>query len=118
MKQLTEKEEILMRQFWDKGPLFVREIVEAWPEPKPHFNTISTFVRILEEKGFVGHESFGKSYRYFAIVSEDEYNRQSVKSLLSKFFNNSAAKLVSTLVEEEEISVEEIESLIQQIKNS
>lgn len=116
VKQLTEKEEILMRQFWERGPLFVREIVDAWPEPKPHFNTVSTFVRILEEKGFVGHESFGKSYRYHALVSEDDYNRQSVKSVIKKLFNNSAAKLVSTLVEEEDISLEEIEDIINQIK--
>lgn len=117
MKHLTEKEEMLMRQFWERGPLFVREIVDRWPEPKPHFNTVSTFVRILEDKGYVGHESFGKSHRYYAKISEADYNRMSVRSLLGKFFDNSAAKLVSTLVEDEEISVEEIESLIQQIKN-
>lgn len=117
MKQLTEREEAIMRMIWDRGPLFVREIIDLMPEPKPHFNTVSTFVRILEEKGFVGHNAFGKSHQYFARVSEDEYNRRTVKDIMERYFNNSAARLVSTLVEDEEISLSEIEELINRVKN-
>ena len=62
MKQLTEKEEELMNLFWERGPMFVREIVELYPDPKPHFNTISTFVRVLVQKGLVWHVQFGNSY--------------------------------------------------------
>jgi len=117
MRQLTEREEAIMRLMWERGPLFVREIIDLLPEPKPHFNTVSTFVRILEEKGFVSHNAFGKSHQYFALVSEEEYNRRTVKDIMERYFNNSAARLVSTLVEDEEISLNEIEELINRVKN-
>lgn len=116
MKQLTEREEAIIRLMWERGPLFVREIIDLLPEPKPHFNTVSTFVRILEEKGFVGHNTFGKSHQYYALVSEEEYNRRTVKDIMERYFHNSAARLVSTLVEDEEISLDEIQELIKRVK--
>ena len=70
MKELTSKEEEVMNFFWKEGPLFVKDIVAAYPEPRPHFNTISTIVRGLEEKGFVSHKAYGKSYQYYPVVSE------------------------------------------------
>ena len=73
MKGLTDKEEELMHFFWTHGSLFVKQIVEKHPDPKPHFNTISTFVRALEQKGYVGHEQYGNTYLYHAVVSREEY---------------------------------------------
>lgn len=115
---LTPKEEELMNLFWDNGKLFVREIVELYPDPKPHFNTLSTFVRGLEDKGYVEHEEFGNSYRYFAAISRDEFHNESLKGLIGKYFNNSVMSAVSSLVAEEEISLEDLKKLISEVENS
>lgn len=117
MEKLTRREEELMRRFWERGPMFVREIVESWPEPKPHFNTLSTMVRALEAKGYVAHESFGSTYRYYPTVSEAEFSALSLKGVISKYFENSYLGAVSALVEEEKISVDELKELIARIEN-
>lgn len=118
MKALTEKEESLMKMFWNRGPLFVKEIVEAHPEPKPHVNTISTFVRILEEKGFLRHEKLGNTYRYIPTMSEREYGKTNLKEILSRYFNNSLPNLVSALVSDENISERELTDIITRVKQS
>ena len=86
MKHLTNREEEIMELFWEKGSLFVKEIIDKLAEPKPHYNTISTIVRGLEEKGFVGHEQFGNTYRYLAIISREEFSRNTIKNMVSKYF--------------------------------
>src|SRR5665647_3267332 len=117
MKHLTNREEEIMELFWQKGPSYVKEIVDELPEPKPHYNTISTVVRGLEEKGFLGHEQFGNTYRYFALISREEFSKNSIKNLVSKYFNTSYASVVSMFVEENKISTEEIQELIRQVKS-
>ncbi len=117
MERLTRREEELMRCFWDNGPLFVRELVEMSPDPKPHFNTLSTMVRALETKGYVGHNSFGATYQYFAIVTEEEFSRRTLGGVIDKYFENSYLGAVSALVEEEKISVDELRQLISRIEN-
>lgn len=117
-QQLTDKEEALMRIFWIHGPLFVKEIVQLHDEPRPHFNTVSTFVRILEDKGYVAHESFGKTYRYYATVSEEEYGRSNLKNVIDRYFNSSLPSVVSALFRDEDLSDEEIISLIRKVKES
>ncbi len=105
-----------MRCFWEHGPLFVREMVELSPEPKPHFNTLSTMVRALEAKGYVGHKAFGSTYQYYPIVSEEEFSRRTLGSVIDRYFENSYLGAVSALVEEEKISVEELRALIARIE--
>lgn len=83
MEKLTPREEELMRCFWTRGPLFVRELVALWPEPKPHFNTLSTMVRGLEAKGYVGHKAYGGTYQYYPLVSEEEFSRKTLKGVVS-----------------------------------
>ena len=116
MKRLTAKEEEVMGWFWEKGPLFVRELLSFYDEPKPHFNTLSTVVRGLEEKGFVGHKTYGNTYQYYATVSRDDYRRGTLRGVISKYFDNSYLGVVSTLVQEEKISVEELKELIKQVE--
>ena len=118
MKKLTDKEEELMNFFWEHGPMFVRQIVELYPAPKPHFNTISTFVRTLEQKGYVGHEQFGNTHRYQAIVSRDEYSRKTLRSVVDRYFNNSIAGVVSALFKDEDLSDDEIRDLISQVRKN
>ena len=116
MKRLTAKEEEVMGWFWEKGPLFVRELLSFYDEPKPHFNTLSTVVRGLKEKGFVGHKAYGNTYQYYATVSRDDYRRGTLRGVISKYFDNSYLGVVSSLVQEEKISVEELKALIKQVE--
>jgi len=118
MKHLTNREEELMELFWQKGPSYVKEIVDELPEPKPHYNTISTIVRGLEEKGFLGHEQFGNTHRYLAVISREEFSKNTIQNMVGKYFNQSYASVVSMFVQEENISLEEIRELIRQAKSS
>ncbi|MDE7418999.1 MAG: BlaI/MecI/CopY family transcriptional regulator [Muribaculaceae bacterium] len=117
---LTEKETELMTILWENGPLFVREILERYPEPKPHFNTIATTVRILEGKGYVGHEVFGNSHRFYAIADRSEFRSRSLTDVIRNYFGNSYKVAVSSLLEEEKISVDEVKEILDIIekKNS
>ena len=117
LKKLSPKEEAIMSCFWQHGPLFVREVVEMLDDPKPHFNTVSTFVRGLEAKGWLGHEQVGNSYRYHAEVAADDYRDRSLRGLVDRFFGRSYLGFVSTLVKEEKISTEELRELIEKIES-
>jgi predicted transcriptional regulator len=117
MQKLTKKEEELMQMFWEHGPMFVKDIVPLYDEPKPHFNTISTMVRTLESKGFVEHEAFGNTYRYRPIISQEEFSKGVLGSVVTRYFENSYRQVVSALIEEEKISIEELEELIRKVQN-
>ena len=116
MKRLTKKEEIIMNHFWERGPLFVRELRELYPDPKPHFSTLSTQVRTLQEEGFIDHMAYGPTYQYFAKVTPEEYKQRWLTGLIDKYFGKSYINVVSALVKEEKISVEELKELIDLIE--
>lgn len=116
MKKVTAKEEEIMNYFWNKGPLFVRELLELYPDPKPHFNTLSTMVRSLEEKGYVSHEAFGNTYRYHAIVDRETFSAGTLQGVVKKYFNNSYLNVVSQLIREENLSVDELKQLISEVE--
>ncbi len=116
MKELTAKEEEVMRYFWDKGALFVKQLLEFYPDPKPHFNTLSTYVRSLEEKGFLSHESFGSTYRYYCVISEEEYRTGTLKNIVKKYFDNSYLSVVSSLIKEQDLTVTEVRRLLDEVE--
>ena len=116
MKRLTKKEEEIMNLFWDNGAMFVRELLEHYDEPKPHFNTLSTMVRTLEANGFINHKAYGNTYQYYPVVSREEYAGSSFKGVVSSYFNNSYLNAVSALVKEEKITIDELKELIDQIE--
>lgn len=116
MKKLTVKEEEIMHFFWTKGALFVRELLDMYPDPKPHFNTLSTMVRTLESKGYIAHKVYGNTYQYYAVIDEDEFKNATLKNVISKYFENSYTQVVSALVKEEKLSIEELKQLISQIE--
>jgi predicted transcriptional regulator len=118
MKGLTAKEEELMGFFWEKGPLFVKEILAFYDDPKPHFNTLSTIVRGLEEKEYLNHKSFGNTYQYYAVVSEEDFRKVTLRNVISKYFNNSYLSAVSSLVKEEDISLDELRELIDEVEQA
>ena len=109
---LTAKEEEVMRILWEHGPLLVKEVLEYLPEPRPHVNTVSTVIRVLEKKGYVGHEKEVGTYRYHAILEKDSYRKATLMTMLRNYFDNSLKSLVSALVQEEQLSEEEINECI------
>lgn len=117
MKKLTKKEAEIMNLFWENGAMFVRELRELYPEPRPHINTLSTMVRILESNGYLSHKAFGASYQYYPLVSREDYSRSSLSGVISSCFGNSYLRAVSTLVREEKITLDELRQLIDQIEN-
>ena len=114
--RLTAKEEEIMSFFWDKGPLFVKQIHESYPEPRPHYNTLSTVVRGLEEKGFVGYTAYGNTHQYHALVSKEDYRRLSLKNVITRYFDNSYRRAVSALIEEEALTIDELKELIHKVE--
>lgn len=116
MKSLSPKEEEVMRYFWENNSLFVKQLVEMYPEPKPHFNTLSTYVRMLEEKGFLSHETLGTTYRYFTVITEEEYRNKTLNNVVKKYFDNSYLSVVSSLIKEENISVDEVRKLLDEVE--
>lgn len=111
MKELTKAEEQVMQVIWKIGEGFVNDIMRAYPEPKPVYNTMLTMIRILEKKGFVAHEKFGKANRYYPLVSKEEYSESSLKGLVKNYFNNSYFDLMSAFAKKENFTMEQIEEL-------
>lgn len=113
----SEKEEQILNVFWTAGPLFVKEVQDRLPEPKPHVNTVATMVRSLESKGYLGHESFGGAFRYHATVSEEEYKSDSFSELVGKYFKDSYRLAVSNLVRTEKLSAEDLKEILKELEN-
>lgn len=114
---LTEKESAIMNMLWEQGPMFVREMLEHYPEPRPHFNTVSTLVRILEGKGYVSHEVVANSHRFFAVVDKSEFQKQGIADAIRNYFNNSYKMAISALVEDDKLTVDELKEIIEYIEN-
>lgn len=115
---LTDKEQVLMQLLWENGPMFVREMVSAYPsEPRPHFNTVATTVRILEDKGYVSHEAIGTSHRFFATTEMKDFRDNSLAGLIRDYFGNSYKNAVSALLEDEKISLSELKEIIQLVES-
>ena len=116
MKKLAKREEQIMQVFWELEKAFVKEVVLKLPEPKPHYNSVSTMVRILAQKGFLSHESFGKTHRYFPIVSKETYQKTVMSDVISKYFDNSYSKMITYFAKEEKIDEHELQKIIELIK--
>jgi BlaI family penicillinase repressor len=117
MKALTKAEEQIMQSVWKLEEAFLKDIVEAQPEPRPHSNTVATILKILVDKGFVGIEPVGRMHRYYPVVSKEEYSAGTMRTLVDGYFEGSFREAVSFMVKQKEISVKELELLLQQIKN-
>lgn len=116
-KPLTKAEEEIMQVLWQLEKAFARDIVEALPEPRPHYNTVSTILKILVDKGFAAYESIGKSNLYYPQVKKDDYRRKSAKQLVKGYFSNSFSEMLSFFVKEKDISLEELESVLKELKS-
>ena len=110
-KELTKAEEQIMQILWEQKRAFVNDILEVLPEPKPAYNTVSTFVRILEKKGFVAHKAYGNTHQYYPVVSKKDYTKVTFKTLLSGYFSNSFEQMVSFFAKEEKLTLDEMEEI-------
>ncbi|MEO6001325.1 MAG: BlaI/MecI/CopY family transcriptional regulator [Chitinophagaceae bacterium] len=118
MKPLTKGEEQIMQVLWKLEKGFLKDIVDNTSDPKPHPNTIATLLKILVEKGYVSYEIQGRNNLYQPVVSKGEYGKRSINQLVKGYFEGSPAKLVSHFVNDNKLSMEELEMLLQQIRTA
>lgn len=116
MKELTKAEEQVMQLLWKLEKAFVKDIIEEMPIPKPAYNTVSTIIRILEKKGFVGHNAYGKTHEYFPLISRKEYTRSFMKNFMRNYFSGSFQEMVSFFAKEDNMSLSELDDLMEDVK--
>jgi BlaI family transcriptional regulator, penicillinase repressor len=112
MRELTRAEEQVMQSLWKIEKGFVKDILDQFSEPKPAYNTVSTIVRILQDKGFIAHKAYGRTHEYFPLVSKDEYSKSHLNSFVKDYFSNSFGKMVSFFAREKGITVKEMEEIM------
>ena len=112
MKELTKAEEQIMQILWKIEKGFVKDILEHFPMPRPAYNTVSTIIRILQEKGFVSHNAYGRTHQYYPVISMEEYTKSRMSNLVKDYFSNSFEKMVSFFAREKKISTKEMEDII------
>lgn len=117
MERLKHREEKIMQILWRLEKAFVKEIIAEMEDPKPPYNTISSVVRELDRKGIIGYESFGKTHRYFPILKKEEYRKFSFKRMMENYFGGSPEQLLSFFVNEENIEEEDLDQLLEKMKN-
>jgi BlaI family penicillinase repressor len=118
MKTLTKAEELIMQTIWKLDKAFLREIIDELPNPKPHQNTVATILKILVEKEFVAVTVFGRTHQYYPLVSKNAYSKGSIKSLVKGYFEGSFSNAVSFMVKENNLSIEELELLLKQLRKN
>lgn len=116
MKELTRAEEQIMQLLWDREKAFVKDIIEQMPDPKPAYNTVSTIIRILEKKGFVGHNAYGKTHEYYPLISRKEYTRSYMKNFIRNYFSGSFQEMVSFFAKEDNMSLTDLDELMEDVK--
>ncbi len=116
MRELTRAEDEIMQHLWNLKQAFVKDIIALMPEPKPAYTTVSTIVRILDKKGFVGHRAYGKTHEYYPLISRKEYTRGYMKNFMSNYFSNSFKEMVSFFAKEDNISVAELDKMMKEVK--
>ncbi len=115
MRELTKAEDQIMQILWKLEKAFVKDIIDHLPDPKPAYNTVSTIIRILETKGFVGHKAYGKTHEYFPLIAKEKYTRFYLNTMLKGYFGGSFQNLVSFFAKENNLSAKELEELLKEI---
>ena len=117
MTKLAKREEQIMKVFWDLKKAFIRDIIPHLPDPKPHYNSVATMVKILEDKGFLDHETVGNMYSYFPVISREDYQKHAMKDIVSQYFDNSYPRMLAYFAREQNLSEEELKEIIKLIKS-
>ncbi len=105
-----------MQVVWKLKKGFVKDFLEIFPEPKPHYNTLSSLIRLLEEKGFIGHKAYGNTHEYYPVISKEDYQRESMSEIVDNYFEKSYKDVVSFFAREQNISVDELKDIIKMIE--
>ncbi len=116
IKQLTKAEEQIMQILWKLDKAFLREIIDALPEPKPHNNTVATVIKILTEKEFIGVSVFGRTHQYHPLVSKEAYSKATMKTFVKGYFEGNFSNAVSFMVKENNLSISDLEMLLKELK--
>ena len=116
MQKLAKREEQIMQVYWDLGKAFIKEVIPQLPEPTPHYNSVATMVKILEEKGFLDHETVGNLYRYFPIVSREDYQKHAMKDIVSQYFDNSYPRMLAFFAKEQKLTEKQLNEIVTIIK--
>ena len=116
MVKLAKREEQIMQVFWDLNKAFIRDIIPLLPDPKPHYNSVATMVKILEEKGFLGHETAGNMHAYFPIISREDYQKFALKDVVSQYFDNSYPRMLAFFAKEQNLSDKQLNEIVNIIK--
>src|SRR6266436_6036189 len=106
-----------MQVYWELGKAFIKEVIPHFPDPKPHYNSVATMVRILEDKGFLDHETLGNTFRYFPVISKEQYQKHAFDDIVKQYFNNSYSRMLAYFAKEQKISREEVNEILEIIKN-
>nr|WP_321244804.1 BlaI/MecI/CopY family transcriptional regulator [uncultured Psychroserpens sp.] len=118
MKQLTKAEEEIMHVLWQLEKANVKDVISELPEPKPAYNTVSTIIRILENKGFVDYEKQGKGHIYFPLLKKQEYSNQSINNLVDNYFQGSFKSMVSFFVKKNDVDLKDMEAILKDINKT
>lgn len=118
MQKITNKEEEIMHILWKLEKAFVKDVMAEITEDQPHYNTLSTIIRNLEEKGYVAHQAFGNTHQYYPIVKKDDYRKKFMVNAIETYFNSSYKNMVSHFAKEEKISAEELREILAMIENN
>lgn len=116
MVKLAKREEQIMIVFWDLKKAFIREVIPHLPDPKPHYNSVATMVKILEDKGFLSHEAVGNMYQYFPVIDREDYQKHAIKDIVSQYFDNSYPRMLAFFAKEQNLSEEELSEILNIIK--
>ena len=116
MIKLAKREEQIMQTFWDVEKAFIRDIIPVLPDPKPHYNSVATMVKILEEKGFLSHDVIGNMFCYFPLISREEYQKHALKDVVSQYFDNSYPRMLAFFAKEQNLSEDELTEIVNLIK--
>jgi BlaI family penicillinase repressor len=118
MQKLAKREEQIMQVFWKLEKAFIKEVIPELPDPKPHYNSVATMVKILEEKGFLDHDTIGNIYHYYPKVSREEYQKHAMKDIVSQYFDDSYPSMLAFFAKEQKISEKELEEILNLIKTN
>jgi predicted transcriptional regulator len=118
IRELTKAEEEVMQILWRLKKGFIKEILERFDEPRPAYSTVSTIIRILQDKGFVNYRAYGRTYQYFPVISKDDYRKVRLSSFVKDYFSNSYQKMVSFFAREDSITLDEMEEIMEVVRNA
>jgi predicted transcriptional regulator len=116
--KLAKREEQIMQAFWALGRAFIRDIIPHLPDPKPHYNSVATIVKILEDKNFLSHDTVGNIYQYYPVVSKEEYQKHTMKDIVGQYFDNSYPRMLAFFAKQQKLSEEELKEILEIVQSN